>query len=152
MSTAKRDSCCIFWSSIMLPSQNMTHENPLFLKDTLLKIKITVIDQRGDLIVLSQLKQMEHETISKFVRWFKLVNDRCSTAWLEENTIIGFFLEALQERVLQEVFIQHLMISSQMMDFSLISKKLYKKLNKVRYEEVSMPQYLMISTKVIYSL
>lgn len=36
----------------------------------------------------------------------------------------------------------------QPMDFALMVEKFDKKINNVRYEEVSMPQYIMVSTKV----
>lgn len=76
----------------------------IFLRDVFLKKNETVVDQRGALIVFSQLKQREDLTITEFARRFKLVKDNCDVARLEKNTILGFFLESLQERVLREVF------------------------------------------------
>jgi hypothetical protein len=61
-----------FWS-------NPTASFPTWtsLRDIFLRKFETVVDQRDALIVLSQLKQIEDETITEFVRRFKLVKDRC---------------------------------------------------------------------------
>lgn len=95
---------------------------------------------------------MEDETITEFVRRFKLVKDRYDAARLEENTILGFFLEALQERVLQEVLMQDPTTIQQVIDAALVVDKLDPRVNKVRYEKISMSQYLPVSTKVNPSL
>lgn len=76
------------------------------------------------------------------------MKDRCEAARLEENTILGFFLEALQERVLREVLMQDPTTVQQAMDASLMVERLDQRVNKVRYGEVSMPHYLPVSTKV----
>lgn len=81
-------------------------------------------------------------------RRFKLVKDRCDAARLEENTIIGFFLKVLQEWVLQEVLMQDPSTVQKDIDAALVVEKLDPKVNNVRYEKISMPQYLPVSTKV----
>ena len=98
--------------------------------------------------MLSQLKQREDETITEFVRRFKLIKDICDAARLEENTILRFFLESLQERVLREVLMQDPITVQQAMNACLMVEKLDQMINKVRFGEISMPHYLPVSTKM----
>ena len=75
-----------FWSYPTVSFPTSASLRDVFVR----KIEI-IVDQCGALIMLLQLKQRDDEMITKFLRRFKLVKNRCDAAQLEKNTILKFF-------------------------------------------------------------
>ena len=115
------------------------------LRDAFLLEYRAVIDQRGALLALSQLKQEGTKTVSEYVVRFQLVRQCCANNLLEDATMLGFFLEGLTERVLREVVVSDPRTVDEAIVQALAAERVDQMVNKIRLCTISVPGYLPVN-------
>ena len=115
------------------------------LRDAFLLKYRAVIDQRGALLALSQLRQEDTETVSEYVARFQLVRQRCANNLLEDATILGFFLEGLTGKVLREVVVTDPHTVDEAVAQALAAERVDQMVNKIKLRTISVPGYLPVN-------
>ena len=97
------------------------------------------------MLALSQLRQEDTETVSKYVARFQLVGQRCANNLLEDATILGFFLEGLTGRVLREVVVTDPHTVDEVVAQTLVAERVDQMVNKIKLRTISVPGYLPVN-------
>ena len=115
------------------------------LRDAFMLKYRAVIDQRGALLALSQLRQEDMETVFEYMTRFQLVRQRCANNLLKNATILGFFLEELTERVLREVVVTDPHTVDEVVAQALAAERVDQMVNKIKLRTISVPGYLSVN-------